>query len=139
MNAESPAVIAHLDIMQGVIQRMAANSASCKTWCISLVSAILVVAADKGNPQLVWIALLPTVMFFFLDTYYLAFEKGFRDSYKDFVLKVHFETVSEKDLFLVAPAGNLTKQQWKAMGSMSVWGFYGLLVVLIGLAIASIK
>ena len=70
MNAESPAVKAHLDIMQGVIQRMAANSASCKTWCISLVSAILVVAADKAKPQLVWIALLPTVMFFFLDTYY---------------------------------------------------------------------
>ncbi len=89
MNAESPAVKAHLDIMQGVIQRMAANSASCKTWCISLVSAILVVAADKGKPQLVWLALLPTLMFFLLDTYYLAFEKGFRDSYKDFVLKVH--------------------------------------------------
>lgn len=122
MNAESPAVKAHLDIMQGVIQRMAANSASCKTWCISLVC----------------IALLPTVMFFCLDTYYLAFEKGFRDSYKEFVLKVHGETVSEKDLFLVAPAGNLTKHQWKAMGSMSVWGFYGLLAVLIGLAIASI-
>lgn len=138
MNAESPAVKAHLDIMQGVIQRMAANSSACKTWCISLVSAILVVAADKAKPQLVWIALLPTVMFFCLDTYYLAFEKGLRDSYKEFVLKVHGETVSDKDLFLVAPAGNLTDHQWKAMGSMSVWGFYGLLAVLIGLAIASI-
>ena len=139
MNAESPAVKAHLDIMQGVIQRMAANSASCKTWCISLVSAILVVAADKGKPQLVWLALLPTLMFFLLDTYYLAFEKGFRGAYNTFVKNLHSGSATDSDLFRVALEGRISDHQWKAMGSMSVWGFYGLLAVLIALAIASIK
>ena len=47
---ESPAIQAHLGIAQSVIQRMAANSASCKAWCIGLVSAILVVVADKNSP-----------------------------------------------------------------------------------------
>ena len=45
------AVQAHLGIVQSVIQRMSANSASCKTWCITLVSAILVVVANKDEPQ----------------------------------------------------------------------------------------
>jgi len=48
---ESPTVQAHLGIAQAVIQRMAANSASCKAWCITLVAAILVIVADKGKPS----------------------------------------------------------------------------------------
>lgn len=46
----SQAIQTHLEITQSVIQRMAVNSASCKTWCITLVSAILVIVADKGKP-----------------------------------------------------------------------------------------
>ena len=53
LDETSPSVQAHLGIIQGVIQRMATNSAACKTWCITIVSAILVVVADKQNPNLV--------------------------------------------------------------------------------------
>jgi hypothetical protein len=30
----SQAIQAHLTIIQSIIQRMASNSSSCKTWCI---------------------------------------------------------------------------------------------------------
>lgn len=83
---DSQAVQAHLGIMQDVIQRMASNSASCKTWCITLVSAILVVVADKGKPEYAWLALIPTVLFFALDAYYLALEKMFRLSYNNLLI-----------------------------------------------------
>ena len=69
---DSPGVQAHLGISQSVIQRMASNSASCKAWCITLVSAILVIVADKGNPQYALIAIIPTALFLILDSYYLA-------------------------------------------------------------------
>jgi hypothetical protein len=59
---------------------MASNSASCKAWCITLVSAILVIVADKGKPQHALITIIPTVLFLVLDTYYLAIEM-FRQSY----------------------------------------------------------
>ena len=42
LDVESSAVQAHLTIMQGVIQRMAENSRSCKVWCVTLVAATLV-------------------------------------------------------------------------------------------------
>ncbi|WP_414544018.1 hypothetical protein [Nostoc sp. CCY0012] len=45
LTPDSNSVQSYLNILQGVIARMANNSASCKTWCISLVSAILVVLA----------------------------------------------------------------------------------------------
>ncbi len=34
---DSPAVQTHLSLIQAVIARMAGNSRSCKTWCITLV------------------------------------------------------------------------------------------------------
>jgi hypothetical protein len=47
----SGAVRAHLEISQDVIQRMAANSSACKAWCVTLVSAILVLVANQGKPK----------------------------------------------------------------------------------------
>ena len=40
LNHESSAVQKHLEIMQGVITRMAENSRSCKVWCVTLVAAV---------------------------------------------------------------------------------------------------
>ena len=85
MVVESPAVQTHLSIIQNVIQRMASNSASCKTWCVTLVSAILVVVIDKDKSAYLLLALLPIVVFLILDVYYLSMEKGFRNSYNDFI------------------------------------------------------
>lgn len=120
--------------MQSVINRMATNSASCKAWCITLVSAILVIVADKGKPNFAFIALLPTFMFLALDAYYLALEKSFRASYNDFVRKVHAGQAVPDDLFAVQPRGNESAHQRAALASFSVWGFYGALVVLIEVA-----
>lgn len=89
VDSESASVLSHLTIIQGVIQRMAANSSACKAWCVTLVAAVLVIVADKGKPDYAWIALLPTFIFCMLDGYYLAMEKAFRDTYNDFVKKVH--------------------------------------------------
>ena len=66
LNAESSAVQSHLTIMQGVIQRMAENSRSCKVWCVTLVAATLVLVARTGEPQHTLIALVPTLLFLFL-------------------------------------------------------------------------
>ena len=77
LNEESPAVQAHLTIVQGVIQRMAENSRSCKVWCITLVSAVLVLVAQTKEPQYALIALVPAFLFLVLDTYYLALERAF--------------------------------------------------------------
>lgn len=130
----SPAVHTHLGIIQSVIQRMSANSASSKAWCITLVSAVLVIVADKGKPQYAWIAIIPTVLFFVLDAYYLALEKGFRDSYNVFIDKLHRETIQGPDLYAVVPSGPIIKQFFRSLLSFVVWPFYLALLVMIYLA-----
>ena len=117
--------------MQGIIQRMASNSSNCKAWCVTLVAAVLVIVADKGKPEFAWIALLPTVIFACLDAYYLALEKAFRNSYTDFIKKLHNEKLEEKDLYSVLPKGKMSSLQYESLKSFSVWGFYLSLSVLI--------
>lgn len=134
LGINSEAVQAHLSILQSVIQRMAANSASSKAWCITLVSAILVVLADKGKPNYLWIAVIPTVLFLVLDAYYLALERGFRSSYNAFIDKLHGGKVAPGDVYAVVPAGALGWQVLKALLSFSVWPFYLTLLLTIFLA-----
>ena len=73
----SEAVRAHLGFSQSVISRMALDSVAVKTWCITIVSAVLVLVSDKGNGDHALIALVPAVAFLFIDTYYLALERRF--------------------------------------------------------------
>lgn len=131
LTEESASVQAHLQILQAIIQRMATNSTSCKAWCITIVSAILVLIADKGKPNLALLAFLPTFLFLALDAYYLALEKAFRSSYNSFVRKLHSSELKLDDLFSVIPRGDMTKHQIEALKSFSVWGFYGALAILV--------
>ncbi|MBE9112052.1 hypothetical protein IQ273_21845 [Nodosilinea sp. LEGE 07298] len=132
--SESEAVQAHLTILQQVIQRMASNSESSKTWCVTLVSAILVIVVDKGNPNYVWISVIPTILFLILDTYYLALERGFRGSYNSFVKKIHTGTVEISDLFVVIPSGSLLRNFFKSLTSLSIWPFYTVLLAMVYVA-----
>ena len=38
---ESPAVMKHLEFIMKIIERMASNSASCKTWAITVVASMV--------------------------------------------------------------------------------------------------
>jgi len=130
----SQAVQAHLEITQSVIQRMASNSASCKAWCITLVSAILVIVADKGKPEYTLIAVIPTILFLILDSYYLALEKIFIKSYNVFIEKLHERKLVASDLYAVSPKGNLLKAFFASTLSFSIWPFYLTLFAMILIA-----
>ena len=135
LGVESSAVQAHLTIMQGVIQRMAENSRSCKVWCVTLVAAILVLVARTGRAEHALIALAPTALLYLLDAYYLMLERGFRESYNSFVGKVHAGEASTSDLYTVASHGSMAREfLWSMFRSFSVLPFYVAVVATVLLA-----
>jgi len=124
---DSPAVQSSLTILQDVIARMAGNSANAKSWCVALVSAILVLLADRASPDLVWMAIMPIIIFCMLDAYYLAMEKDFRNRYNELVKKLHAGVATVDDLFVIIPPGQSplsTSNAWRALKSFSVLPFY---------------
>jgi len=113
---------------------MATNSSSCKTWCVTLVSAVIVIIADKGKPDYVAIAAVPIALFFLLDSYYLSLERQFRSMYNDFIQKLHRGSATVDDVFLVAPREGIvtsTASIVRASGSIATWPFYILLAVML--------
>lgn len=139
IECESPAVHSYLDLLQSVISRMASNSAACKSWCITLVFAIVVALIDKDKAHLVLIAILPTILFSILDCYYLALEKAFRDKYNNFIKKLHAGHVGKSDLFIISPETTIGYGQLiKSIKSISIYPFYltiVIMIVLVGLVV----
>lgn len=126
----------YLNILQGIITRMATNSANCKTWCISLVSAILVVIADKNKPNYAWITLIPIILFFLLDSYYLAQERSFRAIYNNFIQALHSGNATTDDLFVLVPMRgfSIVQSLLSATLSFAVYPFYLTLVLTVIIA-----
>ena len=120
----SLAVHAHLSIMQAVIARMAESSRSCKTWCVIIIAAILVLGAGMTEFDHLWIAYVPLVLFLGLDMYYLALERRFRATYNAFLQKLRDGDVTAQDLFEITPAGAAAKSWLATLRSLSIWPFY---------------
>lgn len=134
LTPESSAVLKHVDLYQALINRMAANSAACKQWAVTLVSAILVLVVDEGIVKAAALAAIPAILFWFLDAYYLALEKQFCAAYSGFLDRLHGQTLSANELYRVQVDGKLPATFLVALLSWSVWPFYLGMLGLLGLA-----
>jgi len=132
LTLDNPGVHAHLNMVQGVISRMAGNSAVCKTLCATMVSTVGAVAYAAKTPQGLWIAVIPILLFCYLDAMYLSLEQGFRKTYTDFVSRLHTGEVDEKELFIIRPPQGYRQIRAliTALKSWSVWLPYAALLAL---------
>lgn len=115
--------IKHLEFIQGVINRMGSNSFQMKGWMVAIVSALLAIYADDQNELYAIFAVLPTVIFWFLDTYYLWQERKFRGVYNDVAGITDINKVK-----LFAMPVHLYKggkyNFWKVLFSITIWTLY---------------
>ncbi len=132
LDHDSSAVQKHVEIMQGVITCMAENSRACKVWCVTLVAAVLVLIARTGEAEHALIALIPTLLFLFLDSYYLALERAFIASQNAFVQKLHVGELKHTHVYRVAPTGmGISLVARCLFGSVSTLPFYVLVAITI--------
>lgn len=73
----------HLDYIQSVISRMAANSFYLKGWNITIAAALIVLSNKDYDWKIFGCGLLFTCVFWGLDAYYLREERLFRKLYAD--------------------------------------------------------
>ena len=82
----------HLELIQGVVNRLAANSFRIKGWSVVLVSALVVLSAREGRSEFTFIAIVPVLFFWGLDGYFLWQERLFRALYD------HIRVLPEDDI-----------------------------------------
>jgi hypothetical protein len=71
----------HLEMIQGVINRLSSNSFAIKGWSVVLVSALFALSASDSRVEFAYLAYIPTALFWGLDAYFLWQEQLFRKLY----------------------------------------------------------
>lgn len=119
----------HLDFIQGIINRMGANSFQVKAWTVTLVAALFALASDKdaeARLALVAVAFLPVILFWILDGYFLWQERLFREVYKEVAAK---KDDSEVDFKMNIISYNKGRNTWIiSIFSKTLNIFYGALI-----------
>ena len=75
--------IKHLELVQSIVSRLAGNSASLKTWSVTLIAGLFALAAKDTENAYFMVAYLPCLTFWGLDSYYLSQERRFRDLFNE--------------------------------------------------------
>jgi hypothetical protein len=73
--------VKHLELIQGVVNRLAGNSFLIKGWSVTLTSALFALAAARSDRRFVLLSYFPVMMFWILDSYFLYQERLFRKLY----------------------------------------------------------
>jgi hypothetical protein len=132
-----PAVQKHLDILQGIINRLAQNSGTCKNWCITLVAGVLVLTFSKDVPDgtrklIPFIACIPIVIFWGIDAYYHSLERAFRNQSLAFVSSIHGGTFAPSTVLMISDTRSRSQRTKDSLAiaftTAATTGFYGALL-----------
>lgn len=127
-NASDSLKYKHLELIQGVISRMARNSAHVKTWTVSIVTAIYVFSGLSDTPH--WLVVvggcIPIFVFWYTDAKYLQLERCY--------VKLHGAVVNGKQVLTgdlnYRPYIQQVDTVFEVAMSWSVSMFYGILLIL---------
>jgi len=120
-------MLKEIDIIQDIIRRMAFNSFLIKGWAISLVVIALLL---KGTEYQVWIAFIPLLVFWFLDTYFLWQERMYRKLY-EWVIKNRLKTDEYLFDMNAYRFKDEVQSRFRIMFSITLGWFYGSIAILI--------
>ncbi len=127
----------HLGYIQNVISRMGQNSFQAKTWAITIISALVafyLTETDKAtlNATII-IAIAVSVLFCFIDVYYLYLERGYRYLYNlvaELSVAPDKQPIKPYDMSIPSNKRGF-KEYFKSFLSFSTGGLY--LFVILGL------
>lgn len=134
-NFEKTDVQHYINYLEGIINKMASNSANCKNWLLAIIAGSMAMQPSLQDVvDKIWLSYPLVILFCLLDSFYLGCEKYFRDIMDEFVKKVrhnddsyieslyNFKDRSFLDDFMSVKAGFF---------SIATWPFYGTLFTLI--------
>jgi len=125
--------IKHLEFIQNIITRMNTNSFQIKGMSITITAALLALYAGSNKPLYLAVPLIPTILFWFLDTYYLQQERKFRGIYND-VAKL-----SNTETRIIVRAFEMPLQKYingkysylNVFWSKTIWPFYFIPIIIL--------
>jgi len=125
----------YFDFLQSIITRMNSNSFVIKGWAITIISAIIALSASTKEPSFLFVAALPLITFWILDTIYLQQERKFRSLYNEAAKTpsgiATFDLNINKDFINQNPKN----QFWDVFISKTILPIYLATAVIVGLGV----
>ena len=119
---------AHLEMIQGIVNRLSHNSFLLKGWSVVLISAMFALAAKDSQILFVYLAYFPAIAFWCLDGYFLHQERMFRKLY-DYVRQLDEDSIDfSMDVSIIKDQVNSLE---KVVLSKTLYAFHGVNLVLI--------
>jgi hypothetical protein len=94
----------HLEMIQGVVNRLSHNSFLLKGWSVVLISAFFALAANNTKVFFIYLACFPAIAFWILDGYFLHQERLFRALYN------HVRVLKEEQIDFSMDTTNMNKE-----------------------------
>ena len=123
-------VIKHLELIQTVINRLAQSSFLLKGWSITVVAALLTLSTRDKNGLHSLVALLPALVFWGLDSYYVRQERLFRKLYEAVASQLRGDCTPVPLLSMDTSIGSKSVSSWfRTLMSGTLWPLYGVLII----------
>lgn len=130
-------VVKHLEIIQGVVNRLGHDSFLVKGWSMAILTASLVLVSKDtlGNGCFILIFLIPILGFWTLDGYFLWQERLFREVYND----VRTQDATDFAMNIAKHRNKPNRNYLSSLFSRTILLFYAIEIVFIASAYAAIK
>lgn len=118
----------HLEMIQGVINRLSQNSFLLKGWSVVLVSGLFALSANNTNILFIYLTYFPVISFWFLDGYFLRQEKLFRALYD------HVRDLDKKEINFSMDISKVEKKvssYFEVVFSKTLFVFHGTIIAAI--------
>ena len=117
----------HLELIQGIVNRLSTNSFLLKGWSVVLVSALFALSAPDSDASFIYLAYIPAAIFWGLDGYFLWQERLFRALYN------HVRELDEKAIDYSMDTTPFRSSEevgaWSnAVFSITLFAFHGALI-----------
>lgn len=130
-STKDPESLSHLQMIQGIINRMASNSVLCKNLCISISGMMSTVAIAIKNYNILLISIIPILFFYCLDARYLQLEREYRDKFNEHSSLMKIKKFDDNLLFNLNTLQSGEKGFYEALISFATFPLYTLLLSII--------
>ena len=127
--------ISYLQMIQGVIDRMATSSAIFKGFSATIVTGVSVVSLVDVNTWILILSFFPMIVFMILDIYYLRLERQYRFLYEkirldEWTTDFKLDPPDIKTIQNVGGANDVDTSILSCIKSPSIYLFYGPMLVI---------
>lgn len=125
----------HLEMIEGIIERMGNNSFQLKGWAVTLVALVGALAAQGSDKRFFLLAFIPLLAFWFLDSFYLQMERKYKVLYKRISKKNENEIDFNMDTRSVTYSEDEAKRICfcSCLFSKTEWPFYLIIAGAVGI------